>query len=111
MSFFYDQDLEFSAVGPGAKRKIRAYGGRLMMVEFFFEDREQAQVTPHAHRHEQVTYCLEGELELILGDETRLMKAGDSAYIPPNVPHGAVPKSEKARALDIFTPIREDFLK
>jgi quercetin dioxygenase-like cupin family protein len=37
------------------------------------------------------------------------MKAGDCVYIPPDVDHGAV-CVEAGVLLDMFSPIREDFL-
>ena len=110
-NFFYDQDLAFIPVEEGVKRKIKAYDGKLMMVEVYFEKQGRGPAKTHAHPHEQVTYCLEGEIEFTVGEEVKIVKAGDTVYIPANLPHGTVLKSEKGRVLDVFTPLREDFLK
>ena len=60
-----------------------------------------------AHRHaghESAIYLLAGEVEVFWGDELQhsaVMRPGDSAYIPPDVPHAPVNLSgnEAAAAL------------
>jgi quercetin dioxygenase-like cupin family protein len=79
-----------------------------MTVECFFENGGVGE--PHTHVHEQVCYCLEGEFEYSLGDETRVIGVGDTIYVPSNVIHGCKLLSEKGRLLDVFVPQREDFL-
>jgi quercetin dioxygenase-like cupin family protein len=109
-NFYYDSEIELeSVVNSKVTRKIKAQDEQLMIVEVFFENGGIG--TAHSHEmHEQIAYCLEGEFEFILGDEVRIIKAGDSVYIPKNIIHGAVLKSENGRLLDIFNPRREDFL-
>jgi quercetin dioxygenase-like cupin family protein len=51
-----------------------------------------------------------GVFDFTIGEETRTLKTGDCAYVPPNVEHGAVCK-ETGVLLDIFSPVREDFLE
>lgn len=62
----------------------------------------------HAHHHEQVTTILEGEFEMTLGEEKKVMTPGKSAVIPSHVPH-----SGKAiticRLVDVFSPARDDY--
>jgi quercetin dioxygenase-like cupin family protein len=79
-----------------------------MLVEVFYENGGEG--APHKHPHEQAAYCLEGEFEFTIGDETKVIKAGDTIYMPSDVMHGCKLLSEKGRLLDIFTPQREDFL-
>ncbi len=110
-SFFLDKDMEILTVEPGkSTRKIKAYGGKLMLVEMYFEPGAQG-APEHAHPHEQISYCVEGEMEFFVGEERKIITAGDSVYVPPNVPHGCIVKSPTGRVIDVFTPIREDFLK
>jgi quercetin dioxygenase-like cupin family protein len=52
---------------------------------------------------------LEGEFELIIGDEARIIRQGDSYLIPGNTPHSARSVGGPARALDVFSPPREDY--
>ncbi len=110
MAFFHADDIDFEIIEEGkVKRKIKAYDGHLMTVEVFFEN--GATGYAHTHPHEQIGYCLEGEFDFTIDGETKRIKAGDTMYIKPDVLHGCQLISEKGRLLDIFTPIREDFLK
>ena len=44
-----------------------------------------------------------------IGGEVRLLKPGDMYMIPGNVEHYAKAYAVKAVALDIFSPVREEF--
>lgn len=106
--FLMGEEIPFEEVGGGVKRKILGYDDKIMLVEAHFSTGGIGYV--HEHYHSQVTYVMSGEFELTIGNETRLMKKGDSFYIPPHVLHGAICKSE-GTLLDVFSPIREDFMK
>lgn len=106
--FFMDHDLPLQDVDPGKiSRKVRALGGGLMLVEAIFKAGGIGYT--HQHPHEQICYCLSGEFEYSIGDETRTLRPGDSVYVPSNVPHGAVCLQDGA-LLDVFTPQREDLV-
>ncbi len=65
----------------------------------------------HSHPHEQITYLVEGEiLFLAEGQEPCRMTAGDLFAVPSGVPHSIQLLSGRARLVDTFNPIREDFL-
>ncbi|MEM9822736.1 MAG: cupin domain-containing protein, partial [Bacteroidota bacterium] len=64
----------------------------------------------HKHHHSQVTYVESGEFEMTIGDQVKMIKGGDSYYIPPMVMHGC--KCIKpGKLIDVFSPHRADFLK
>lgn len=108
--FFFENDIEFCTLEEGkTKRKVKAHDGKLMLVEMHFEN--GAAGSNHTHPHEQITYCLAGEFEFTVGAETKTVKAGDSLYVPPNVEHSCRLKSSKGRVIDVFTPVREDFIQ
>ncbi|MFD2099828.1 quercetin 2,3-dioxygenase [Flagellimonas iocasae] len=45
-------------------------------------------IPPHVHTNEdEIFKVLEGELEVTVGGETTILKAGDLAFAPRNVPH------------------------
>ena len=91
----------------GIKRQILAYGPELMAVKVWFD--EGAEGYQHHHPHTQVAYVESGEFEATIDGETKILRAGDSFYVAPNLVHGAICK--KAGVLiDIFTPMREDFI-
>lgn len=95
-------------VAPGVTRKILSWGGRMMAAELEFE--AGAVGAPHSHPHEQVGYVVSGSFLLELDGQTYTVCAGDTYYCPPDARHGVVAQ-EKSRLVDVFTPIREDFLK
>lgn len=66
----------------------------------------------HSHPHEQVGMVFRGEAKLRIGDEERLVKEGDFYCIPANVVHSDINMGARPFImLDIFHPVREDFLK
>ncbi|MFH1069967.1 MAG: cupin domain-containing protein [Candidatus Glassbacteria bacterium] len=93
--------------GPGVTRRLLNHGGRLMAVEFQFKS--GAEVRPHTHPHEQIGVFMRGRFEATVGGKTVMAEPGDSCYWAPGVPHG-VRCLEDGVILDVFTPIREDFL-
>jgi len=68
-------------------------------------------VTPaHDHPHEQMTIVERGRVLFTIGDEERIAQAGDVLHFPPGAWHGATMLEEEVILVDIFSPIREDFL-
>ena len=68
-------------------------------------------VTPeHDHPHEQMTLVERGRVLFTIGDEQRVAKAGDVLHFPSGTWHGATMLDEEVILVDIFSPIREDFL-
>ena len=85
-----------------------AYARPIMLVEMTMQKGAIGAV--HTHSHHQVDYVVAGSVTFTLGTETRLMRAGDSVYIPPETPHGAVALENGTVLLDIFAPMRDDFV-
>ena len=79
-----------------------------MMVKVVFE--EGAVGTMHEHYHSQATYVASGKFELTIGEEKRILEAGDGYYVAPDVLHGCV-CLEAGILIDTFSPMRADFLK
>jgi quercetin dioxygenase-like cupin family protein len=68
-------------------------------------------VTPvHSHPHEQITIIEQGRVRFTVDGVERIVSAGDVLHLPSNVPHGATMLDEPVVLIDIFSPIREDFL-
>ena len=68
-------------------------------------------VTPaHDHPHEQMTLVERGRVLFSIGDQQRIAKAGDVLHFPSGTWHGATMLDEEEILVDIFSPIREDFL-
>lgn len=64
----------------------------------------------HAHNEEQITIVLEGEHEFDIGGESRILKKGQLAVVPPNVPHGARTHDTSCLEVDVFCPPRQALL-
>jgi quercetin dioxygenase-like cupin family protein len=67
-----------------------------------------AALPAHSHPHEQVANVIEGEFELMVGGEVRVMKPGQVAVIPGNVTHSGKAISD-CKLIDVFYPVREDY--
>jgi quercetin dioxygenase-like cupin family protein len=88
-------------------RKIIS-GDKAMVAQVFLA--KGAVVPEHQHESEQITYILEGALKFQLEGKEIVVGKGQVLRIPSNVPHRAV-ALEDTLDLDIFSPIRHDWLK
>jgi len=68
-------------------------------------------VPTHSHPHEQIGMVYSGRAVLRIGDEERVVQRGDFYCIPAGVPHSDTTLGDEPFVmLDIFYPIREDFV-
>jgi quercetin dioxygenase-like cupin family protein len=65
----------------------------------------------HVHEEEQIVVVLQGELEFHLDGESRTMRPGDVAVIPPWVPHGARTLDSSCLEVDVFAPPRKTLVE
>jgi quercetin dioxygenase-like cupin family protein len=106
--YFVDKtDCSQHTIFPGVNIFTKA-GDNVMLSLVEFEP--GAVVKPHSHPHEQMGLLLEGELEFLIGDERRVVKPGQMWRIPGGVTHSAIAGDQPVKALDVFCPIREDYL-
>jgi quercetin dioxygenase-like cupin family protein len=107
MQHFCDlENREAKEVAPGVQ--IRTFWGNemlLSMVDFA----ANAVVPAHSHPHEQAGTGISGEFELTIGGESRWIRQGDTYIIPGGVEHSGRTGDTPARALDVFSPVREDY--
>ena len=105
--FVLNDDVKLTELGGGVSRKVLAYSEELMSVEVRFE--KGAVGAMHTHPHTQISYVLEGQFEATIDGETKIISKGDTYITPPDAPHG-VTCLEAGALLDIFTPMRKDFV-
>jgi quercetin dioxygenase-like cupin family protein len=86
----------------------RQYVSRPGMTLARFELKKGGIVAQHEHVNEQVTTVLEGALRFLMEGKQIVVRAGETLFIPPNVPH-EVHVDADALVLDIFTPERSDW--
>ena len=103
---FHGDALPQSA-GAGVTRRVLAYTDALMCVENTFETGAVGAL--HSHPHTQITYVASGRFSFTIDGETREVGPGDTMLKTDGVVHGCV-CLEAGVLLDIFTPMREDFL-
>ena len=62
----------------------------------------------HHHIHEQITFVIEGELELTVENETFTLTKGTSHIIASDKVHSAVAR-KNCIVVDVFSPVRDDY--
>lgn len=103
-----NKKIPLTDLGGGVVRKVLAYSENLMSVELHFE--KGAVGAMHRHPHEQIGYLISGSLLFKEeGKEDKILTSGDTYYVEPDVEHGVV-AMEETMLLDIFTPMRKDFV-
>jgi quercetin dioxygenase-like cupin family protein len=106
--FFTGEATAWEVVGTGVQRQIVGFDDRIMMVNVKFD---KGAIGPlHQHHHTQVTHIAAGQFEVTIDEQTRILKKGDSFYIPSDKIHGVV-CLEEGILVDVFSPMREDFIK
>ena len=106
--FVFGADAPWDVVGEGVRRQIMAYDDTIMLVNVEFK--KGGIGVMQQHYHSQVTHVVSGSFKVTIGDETNVLNGGDSFYIPPNIMHGAI-CLEDGILIDVFSPIREDFME
>jgi quercetin dioxygenase-like cupin family protein len=74
----------------------------------YVELKAGSSIPMHQHIHEQITYIIEGELDMVIGGQSCLLTAGMYHVISSNTPHSAIAKKD-CKVVDAFSPVREDY--
>ena len=107
-TLFQDDELPWEVVNAKIKRKIMSYNDDLMLVKVAFE--KGGIGATHKHPHLQISYVASGIFAITVDGEMKTLKEGDVYFIPSNLLHGAV-CLEDGILIDVFNPMREDFVK
>ena len=100
--------IPVETVATGIERQM-IIGQNMMMCRFRFAP---FVVTPeHTHPHEQMTLVVKGNVKFMVDGLAHIVSPGDMMHFPPHNRHGATMLDEEVILIDIFSPIREDFLK
>ena len=106
MNFYNSSDRETKELLPGINART-FWGDRVMLAVVDLD--ANSMLPTHSHPHEQAGYVLEGELEMNIAGNLRLIRPGDIYFIPGNIEHSVTVGSQGAKILDIFSPIREEY--
>ena len=90
----------------GIKQKTLVHGDKTLMVEFRLQ--QGAALPLHAHPH-VIGYLVKGHIRLTIGGAIHDVLPGDSWCIPGDVLHSAEIMEESV-AVEVFSPVREDYL-
>jgi quercetin dioxygenase-like cupin family protein len=100
------QDLTPKQLAPG----LTGYYAHGQHMTFgLIEIKAGSDLPKHHHPHEQITYILEGQLDMTIDDKLCSLTAGMYYVIPSNVWHGAVAVTD-CKIIDVFNPVREDYV-
>ncbi len=99
--------IPIETVADGIERQM-IWGGRLMVCQLRFKPHVVTKI--HSHPHEQITLVERGRVRFTVAGTERMVSSGDILHFPSDVVHGATILDEEVVLIDIFTPVREDFL-
>jgi quercetin dioxygenase-like cupin family protein len=105
--FYKVRESGYKKVLPGIRLKTLVYGKNTLFSEFRME--ANSILPQHAHHHEQTGYLVKGRIRLTIGQQTFEAGPGDSWCIPGNMDHSAE-ILENSIAIEVFSPVREDYL-
>jgi quercetin dioxygenase-like cupin family protein len=97
----------YKYVLDGIRMKTLVYGAKTLMVEFRLA--KGADLPAHQHPHEQTGYLVSGRIDLTIDGCVHPVRPGDSWCIPGGATHSAK-IHEDAVAVEVFAPVREDYL-
>lgn len=103
----FHADIDAQTCAEGVERRVLAYCKEMMCVENHFETGAIGAL--HSHPHTQITYIISGKFEFCIDGIKKIVSAGDTMLKQNEVVHGCV-CLEKGLMIDVFTPMREDFV-
>ena len=99
-------EIALEKVTEMLSRKILT-GDREMMAQIYLK--RGCLVPMHSHESEQMTYVLQGALRFLINGEEIAVREGEVLHIPSGIEHQAE-AIEDTFELDVFSPIRQDWL-
>jgi quercetin dioxygenase-like cupin family protein len=108
MTNYFPSHAQLSAHTIFSNISIHTLSGEKLMIAIV-DLPPHSIVTLHQHPHEQMGLLLEGKAVFTIGGVEKTLQAGDCYYMPSNVPHKVVNLERPSRALDVFSPPREEY--
>jgi len=105
--YYHEDDVPIRDLLPGVTVRL-IWGEKIMMGIVDIEP--NATVPLHKHPHEQCGRILEGSAWFTVGGERQLLRSGNHYVIPGNVEHFVEASNEGCTALDIWSPIRKEYI-
>jgi quercetin dioxygenase-like cupin family protein len=105
--FYKKKDGGYRQLLPGIELKTLVYGEKTLLGEFRLE--AQSILPRHSHIYEQSGYLVEGRMRFTIGEQVFEAEPGDSWCIPGDIEHSAE-VLENSLVVEVFSPVREDYL-
>jgi quercetin dioxygenase-like cupin family protein len=106
--FSHHSSKGYTEILKGFRIKTLCYGQSTLMAEFQLD--KDAPLPEHAHPYEQTGYLVKGKIRLTIDGIASELAPGDSWCVPTEVIHKAE-ILEDSIAIEIFSPVREDYMK
>jgi quercetin dioxygenase-like cupin family protein len=101
-------DITEQRINENITRKM-FWGENIMVTRWELEPNTALPV--HEHVSEQVTMVQEGSVTLVFPGEAKVtLRSGDMLVIPPSKPHGVEVGPQGCIVMDLFSPLRQDFI-
>ena len=94
-------------MSPLVSRQV-LHTGSMTVARIFMK--KGAVVPLHHHVNEQITMLEEGRLRFVIEGVESEIRGGEMMQIQPNAPH-LVEALEDSVATDLFSPVREDWIR
>jgi quercetin dioxygenase-like cupin family protein len=91
----------------GVHLSTLVHGEKTLMGQFSIA--KESAIPPHSHPHEQTGFMVSGKLRFKVEDEILEVEPGDSWCIPGGAEH-SVDALEDSVVIEVFSPVREDYL-
>jgi quercetin dioxygenase-like cupin family protein len=92
---------------PGVVRRTLNSGVLTTLIEVTLS--EGSVVPAHTHSHEQIGYVSRGRVRFAIDGDVQELAVGDSYLVPGGASH-EVTALEPSVCIDIFSPVREEYL-
>jgi quercetin dioxygenase-like cupin family protein len=100
-------DQQYRELIPGVSLKTMAHGERTLLGEFLIS--KGAVIPVHDHPQEQTGYLVSGRIQFTVDGRQEVFEPGSAWCLPAGTPHGAT-ALEECVLVEVFSPVREDYL-
>ena len=106
--FTKNNEKQLRLLKDGVFMKPMAHEEKSLICEFLLK---KGHLLPaHQHPYEQTGYLISGKLNFRIGKTWFPAEPGDSWCVPENIEH-EVEVLEDSVVIEVFTPVREEYLK
>ena len=101
------RDIPLIGLVPGSNSHIVSTE---RMTVSFLTMAPNSHFAVHRHESEQIMIVIDGACDEIVDGKIYHLEKGDVVTLPPNIGHGGYIPERGCRAIDVFSPPREDFV-